>query len=147
VTIQDRLTYHPSAERRAGGRWYPPPPEETEEYSWVWPLPQGDLLRARCEVDHRCHIAFFAIMHLCRWHGRIVQVARADTCHEIVHIHQLAVTGREIGNTPIRVIQAQQDVEDGYDIVLDLMERRWAEHKRTWELALMMSTQGAGSEP
>lgn len=101
----------------------------------MWPLPEGDLLRARCEVDRRCHIACFAIMHLCRWHDRLVQVVRADTCQEIIHIHQLAPTGREISNTTIRVIQAQQDVEEGYDVVLDLIERRWEEHKRTWRLA------------
>jgi hypothetical protein len=80
-----------------------------------------------------------------RWVGpgrKRFQVVRGDTCHEIVHIHQPAAAGREISNIPIRVIRSQQDVEEGYDLVLDLIERRWEEHKTTWRLASVTGWRG-----
>jgi hypothetical protein len=86
----------------------------------------------RFEQDDRDRLEGFAVMHMTQCGDQQEEVARVDTRHQEVHLHIFGHANYQLSRSVLRIIQTQQDVEDGYDEALDVITESWQEHKRRW---------------
>lgn len=113
--------------------WGTPDPDTIQEHTWRAPLAGGDIIVHRFEQDDRDRLLGFALIHMTKTENGFEEVARIDTRHEEVHLHQLKKGGSELARTVVRTIQSHEDVERGYDEALELITENWEEHKRRWQ--------------
>lgn len=124
------MTVHPTPD--PSDKWAPPPEEECEEYIYDFAVgDQGEICRVRIMCDSRDRIVEFALMQMTRIGGKSEQVARVDTAHGKVHIHQLVRNGTE-RIRDLHDIKTQEDVERGYNEGIDFITAHWEENRRRW---------------
>ncbi len=112
--------------------WVYEPEEHDEELRYEVPLGEGEGLIYR-QVYRQGRLVDFNISQCTRSRGRWVLVARADSCHGTVHLHQYTQAGTKVGEPEVlRAIVTQQDLEDGYDLADGMLETTWQDNLRRW---------------
>jgi hypothetical protein len=112
----------------------PPPADECEEHGYYTPLgDEGDILHFRHCWDLAGRMADFAVIQMSTLGGHLRRVAEADIRHGNLHVHVLNQQEERIGRPEsLRPVITQQDVEDAYDVAVDLFMAKWEEYKRRW---------------
>lgn len=114
--------------------WGTPDPGTFFEYPYRALLPNMDLLIHRQELDDRDRLLGFALVHMTDLSGEDQTVVEIDTRHGEVHLHQYRQGNIRIGpRRSIHRLRSQRDIEEGYDLALDVITEKWAEHKRRWQ--------------
>jgi len=115
-----------------------PPPEECEDVTWPHVLSPRDELRARMNLWQGTRMVEFAITQIRRdADGTWQEVARVDTCHGVVHKHQLwrgssDTVGQRTELERIPPERGWETVDKWYDLALTLMQDGWQENLRLW---------------
>lgn len=109
--------------------------EHDEENSFEVPLSEFDAVMVR-QVYRQGRLVDFGITQLHRQGGKWRWVARADSCHETVHVHRYSQSGapyEPVGeNLVLCDIFSQKDLENGYDIADATIEEQWKLNLRRW---------------
>lgn len=136
-----RLRMTAAQELAAATGWVKPPPDECEREDYDAALPgadaSSDALIIRM-VRHRVtyQLVEFAIIQMTRHRGVWVEVAEADSCHDVdVHVHQNGkkAGGRSGTPTTLGRIDSLDEVEDAYVLGLSWMEESWQRQKDRWK--------------
>ncbi len=126
----------PPAEPEDSPAWEPPPDDQCTEYTSKWNLGgPGQLLIMRLQLDERDRVVEFAVMQMTRYGESYREVARVDTAHGTVHVHQLYGNQDDQDGQVIRdlyKIESQEDVEHGLDLAIDFIQDNWDENRRRW---------------
>lgn len=135
-----RLRMTAAQELQAATGWVKPPLEECEREDYEAGLPEADassdglIIRIlRHKVTYQ--MVEFAIIQMTRHKNAWVEVAEADSCHDIdVHVHQNGKNagGRSGTPTTLGSIDSLDGVEDAYVIALSWMEESWQRQKDRW---------------
>lgn len=115
--------------------WLVPDPDECDEHVSNWFIGPGEKIWMRLLTDQTDRLVDFAVMQMTLVGNRYVQVARVDSKHGTVHVHQLfrATPDDTFGHRrEMFEISCQEDVERGLEAGVDFVTENWEEHKRRW---------------
>ena len=119
-------------EEEAAPCWAYEPEEHDEEHKYEAPLGDGHATLTRF-VFRQGRMVDFNISQCTRRGGKWQLVARADSRHGTVHVHQYDQAGDKVGEPDILCpIATQQDLEIGYDQAEAMLELRWDDNYRRW---------------
>ncbi len=113
-------------------RWKPDPGSFRDEYFKFPLLGMGQFTgRQGLDIDTG-RLVDFSISAQVEVYGLWHNVARVDTAHQDVHLHQLSRTGASIAITVLWPIFGPQDVDRGWVEGERLLIANWDEHVRRW---------------
>lgn len=96
----------------------------------------GHMLTYRQDI-YRGKIVDFAIMHQFKTDGRVLDVARIDCCHGVIHRHVFNVKQEDlVDHQPIHNIVVDgfewETVDSWFLICAEKMEKEWEHNVRRW---------------
>jgi hypothetical protein len=113
------------------GAWQPDLSVCVEEI-WEFDLGPESKVTISTWYDGR-RLAKFAIMHLTRDDdGRMVEIARGDSCDGEAHMHTFDKQHKEVNRKPLLAVTEPEDVARGYDLVYKRVVDQWEADLRRW---------------
>lgn len=118
-------------------------PEPESALHELYPLEDREEHSFTIDIDGRNRF----IERMSLWKGRVVEfsivqqhrpgadwndVARADTCHDEVHLHRFASSSDTETRRHIRSIETLEDVSRGYDEACAMLHEHGEENVRRW---------------
>jgi hypothetical protein len=111
--------------------WEPDLTECTEEY-WHFDIGPGSRATVSMWFDGP-RLVRFAIIHLTPGDdGRMVEIARADSCDGEVHVHTFNSHGTQVNRVTLLRVTRPEHVDRGYEPAYSRVIGQWEADRRRW---------------